>query len=275
MEKQVEKVFVKINQVWQKGTAVSEDGQIFKVKTNDNLSFEIEKDSKFLEFQKSPAQQFAIGDAKERLEGAYVSFDKLPENVQDAIVQGREYLHASSYINDGKMKESVKMVQMLYSPTSGSKLDVQIRRNEPVKLEQAKAFNHQFGKEEFDAMVKDGHTIAFTGSSRNGDTFTKLAYYEPKLNDIRTKSGLTANTYFYGQRLTKKQAEAINKGQETEITINTKKGKKTYLVGYSPRTERFITKGVEQSKMNKMAVKNPAAVRSEKKRKSVNRSMSL
>lgn len=274
MEKQVEKVFVKINQVWQKGTAVSEDGQIFKVKTNDKLSFEIEKGSKFLEFQKSPAQQFAVGDAKERLEGAYVSFDKLPENVQDAIVQGREHLHSSSYINEGKMRESVKMVQMLYSPTSGSKLDVQIRRNEPVKLEQAKAYNHQFTKEEFDSMVKNGQTIAFTGSSMNGDTFTKLAYYEPKLNDIRTKSALTANTYFYGQQLTKKQAEAINKGQEPEITINTKKGKKTYLVSYSPKTEKFITKGVEQSKMNKMKVGKTVKV-GEKKRKNANQAMSL
>src|SRR5690606_35579621 len=115
MEKQVEKVFVKINQVWQKGTAVSEDGKTFKVKTDNYVDFEIEKGSKYLEFQKFPAQQFARGDAKERLEGAYISFDKLPENIQDAIVQGREYLHQSSYINEGKMKESIKMVQMMYS----------------------------------------------------------------------------------------------------------------------------------------------------------------
>ncbi len=275
MEKQVEKVFVKINQVWQKGTALSEDGNTFKVKTNDNLSFEIEKGSQYLEFQKFPAQQFAVGDAKERLEGAYVSFDKLPENIQDAIIQGREYLHASSYINEGKMKESVKMVQMLYSPTSGSKLDVQIRRNEPVKPEQAKAYNHKFTAAEFDSMVKEGQTIAFTGSSMNGETFTKLAYYEPKLNDIRTKSALTDNTYFYGQKLTKQQADAINKGLEPEIMIDTKKGKKTYMVSYSPRAEKFITKSVEQSKMNKMEVKNAVTVRGEKKRKKVNQSMSL
>ncbi|PKA97783.1 hypothetical protein B0O79_1452 [Flavobacteriaceae bacterium MAR_2009_75] len=267
MENQVEKVFVKINQVWQKGTALSEDGKTFKVKTNDNLSFEIEKGSQYLEFQKFPAQQFAVGDAKERLEGAYVSFDKLPENIQDAIIQGREYLHASSYINEGKMKESVKMLQMLYSPTSGSKLDVQIRRNEPVKPEQAKAYNHKFTAAEFDSMVKDGQTIAFTGSSTNGETFTKLAYYEPKLNDIRTKSALTDNTYFYGQKLTKQQADAINKGLEPEITIDTKKGKKTYMVSYSPRAEKFITKSVEQSKMNKIEVKNAVTVRGEKKGK--------
>ncbi len=275
MEKQVEKVFVKINQVWLKGTAVSEDGKMFNVKTDDNQVFEAEKGSKYLEFQKFPAQQFAVSDAKERLEGAYVSFDKLPENIQDGIIQGREYLHSSSYINDGKMRESVKMVQMLYSPTSGSKLDVQIRRNEPVKMEQAKAYNHQFTVAEFDKMVKEGQTVAFTGSSMKGETFTKLAYYEPKLNDIRTKSALTVNTYFYGQQLTKQQADAINKGLEPEITIDTKKGKKTYLVGYSPRAEKFVTKSVEQSKMNKMEVKNPVTVRSEKKRKSVNKAMSL
>jgi hypothetical protein len=275
MEKQVEKVFVKINQVWRKGTAVSEDGKTFKVKTNDNPTFEIEKGNKYLEFQKFPAQQFAVGDAKERLEGAYVSFDKLPENIQDAIIQGREYLHESSYINEGKMRESVKMAQMLYSPASGSKLDVQIRRNQPVKLEQAKAYNHQFTKEEFDNMVKNGETIAFTGSSMNGQTFTKLAYYEPKLNDIRTKSALTANTYFYGQQLTQKQADAINKGLEPKITIDTKKGKKTYLVSYSPRAEKFVTKSVMQSKMNKMEVKNAVTVGGEKKRKNVSKAMSL
>ncbi len=275
MEKQVAKVFVKINQVWQKGTAVSEDGQTFNVKTNDNQVFKAEKGSKYLEFQKFPAQQFAVGDAKERLEGAYVSFDKLPENIQDAIIQGREHLHASSYINEGKMKESVKMVQMLYNSTSGSKLDVQIRRNEPVKLEQAKAYNHQFSKEEFERMVKDGETISFTGSSMTGETFTKLAYYEPKLNDIRTKSALTANTYFYGQQLTKQQADAINKGLEPEITIDTKKGKKTYMVSYSPRAEKFVTKSVEQSKMNKLEVKNAITVGGQKKRKKLNQGMSV
>ena len=275
MEKQVEKVFVKINQVWQKGTAVSEDGRTFKVKTKDNLSFEIEKSSAYFEIQKSPAQQFAIGDAKERLEGSYISFDKLPDNIQDTIIQGREHLHASSYINDGKMKESVKMVQMLYNSTSGSKLDVQIRRNEPVKLEQAKAYNHQFTANEFNSMVKDGKTVAFTGSSMTGETFTKLAYYEPKLNDIRTKSALTTNTYFYGQQLTRQQADAINKGLEPEITIATKKGKKTYLVSYSPRADKFVTKSVEQSKMNKMEVKNTVTVGRQKKRKGASQAMSL
>jgi len=275
MEKQVTKVFVKINQVWQKGTAVSADGLTFKVKTNDNLSFEIEKGSTYLEFQKFAAQQFAVGDAKEKLEGAYVSFDKLPENIQDAIIQGREHLHSSSYINEGKMKESVKMVQMLYSPTSGSKLDVQIRRNDPVTLEQAKAYNHQFSKGEFDNMVKNGQTISFTGSSMSGETFIKLAYYEPKLNDIRTKSALTANTYFYGQQLTKQQADSINKGMETEITIGTKKGEKTYMVSYSAKAEKFITKSVEQSKMNKMEVKNAVTAGGEKKRKRTNQAISL
>jgi len=275
MEKQVEKVFVKINQVWQKGTAVSEDGKTFKVKTDNYEGFEIEKGSKYLEFQKFPAQQFAFGDAKERLQGAYISFDKLPENIQDAIVQGREYLYQSSYINEGKMKESSKMVQMMYSSASGSKLDVQIRRNEMVKLEHAKAYNHQFTAKEFDAMVIEGISIPITGSTVNGETFTKLAYFEPKLNDIRTKPALSGNTYFYGQKLTPQQADAINKGVETEITINTKKGKKTYMVTYSPRAERFITKTVEQSQMNKMEVKQAVTESEVKKKKSANQAIGL
>ena len=275
MENEVKKVFVKINQVWQKGTAVSQDTQTFKVQTNDTVSFDIKKDSNFLEFQKFPAQQFAVGDAKERLEGTYISFDKLPENIQDSIIQGREYLHSSSYIHEGKMRESVKMVQLLYSASSGSKLDVQIKRNEPVQLEEAKAYNHQFTKDEFDTMVNDGKTIAFTGKSSQGETFTKLAYYEPKLNDIRTKSALTANTYFYGQKLTKQQADAINKGLEPEVTIDTKNGKKTYLVSYSARAEKFVTKSIEQSKINKMAVKTSVAVDGQKKKRSINKAMSL
>ena len=275
METQVEKVFVKVNQVWQKGEAVAKDDQTFKVRIPNRPDFEIKRDSKYLEFQKFPAQQFANGDAKERLEGAYISFEKLPDNIQDAIVKGGEYLHKSSYVNGGELKETIKMVQMVYSSTSGSKLDVQIRRTEPVKPDQAKAFNHQFTKEEFNQMVKQGKHVVFTGSKSTGETFAKLAYFEPKLNDIRVKPALSKNTYFYGQRLTQQQANAINKGQETEITINTKKGKKTYLVSYSPRAGRFVTKSVEQSKMNKIEVKQPVTVSAVKKKKSASQAISL
>lgn len=271
MEKQVENnivnVFVKLNQVWQKGKAKSVDDKTFKVKTTDNLTFEIEKDSKFLETQKFPDQKFAVGEAKERLEGAYISFSKLPENVQDSIVKGEEHLISTAYPKDGVIKESVRVVQLVYSPTSGSRLDVQIKRTNPVKLEDAKAYLYQFTKEEYKAMVKEGKNVMFTGTSLNGDKFQKLAYYEPKLNDIRTKSALSANTYFFGQQLTQEQADAMNKGMETKITIrNTKKGPMTYMVGYSPRAERFVTKSLEKAKSMEMDKKEMATAGAEKKK---------
>ena len=124
-ERTTEKVFVKLNQVWHRGDAVAMNDTTYKVKTSNNLSFEIDRDSKFLEIQKFPAQRFAMGEAKERLEGSYISFDKLPENVQDSIVRGEEHLQRSAYPKDGVIKESVKMVQLVYSPVSGSRLDVQ------------------------------------------------------------------------------------------------------------------------------------------------------
>lgn len=276
MENQVEKVFVKLNQVWQKGDAVAVNDTTYKVKTADNLTFEIEKGSNYLEMQRSPAQRFALGEAKERLEGAYVSFDKLPDNVQDAIVRGEEYLHKSAYPKDGVIKESVKMVQMVYSSTSGSRLDVQIKRKEVVTLNQAKAYNHQFTQGEFDKMVNDGEHVAFTGRSSNGESFTKLAYFETKLNDIRTKAALTSNTYLFGQRLTSEQANAMNKGIETKITIEkTKKGPLTYMVNYSPRAERFVTKSLEKAKVKDIETKEAVTVGNEKKKRQPNNAISM
>lgn len=254
METQIEKVFVKMNQVWLKGEAIPATENTYKVRVPNYPDFTIEKESEFLEHQKFPAQRFAIGDAKERLEGAYISFGKLPDNIQDAIIKGEEYLHSSSYIADGSLKHQVKMVQMVYQQNTGSKLDVQIKRNEPVPSGEAKAYNYQFTKEEFDQMKDHGKVISFTGTSTNGEQFTKLAYYEPRLNDIRTKSALSEKTYFYGKTLTKQQADALNNGEETEITIPTKRGEKTYLVSWSPKAERFITKSVEPSKLNNMKV---------------------
>lgn len=266
MEKQVEKVFVKLNQVWLKGEIVSKDGSTLKVKTSGNVEFNIDESSPYVERMKSPAQKFAYRDAKEKLEGAYVSFDKLPENKQDAIVKGEEYIHQSSYIHEGEMKESVKAIQLMYDLQTGSKLDVQIKRKTPVTLQDAKAYNHEFTKEEFDLMVQKGKHIVFQGNTRDGELFSKLAYYEPKLNDIRTKSALTENTYFYGQKLTKDQAATMNKGEATEITINTTKGKKTYMVSYSPRAERFITKSLEKEKSKSMTADNAVAGKNVKKK---------
>jgi hypothetical protein len=266
MEKQVEKFFVKVNQVWQKGEIVSKNESILKIKTQDGLEFNIDQTSPYVEKMRFPAQRFAFAEAKEKMEGAYISFDKLPENIQDALVKGEEYIHRSTYVNEGQLKEIIKAVQLLYSSRNGSKLDVQIKRNEPVKLEQAKAFNHQFTKEEFESMVNNGKSIVFNGVTKDGELFPKLAYYEPRLNDIRTKSALTGNTYFYGQQLTAEQADALNKGESVKISIATKKGRKTYNVTYSPRAERFITKSPEKDKAKELEVKDAVVVGNEKKK---------
>jgi len=267
MEKQVERVFVKVNQVWQKGEILSKEESILKIKTQGGLEFNIDETSPYVEKMRSPAQRFAYGEAKEKLEGAYISFDKLPENVQDALVKGEEHIHRSTYVNEGELKESVKAVQLMYSSQSGSKLDVQIKRNRPVTLAQATAYNHQFSKEEFEAMVNDGRSIVFNGVTKDGEMFPKLAYYEPKLNDIRTKTALSENTYFYGQQLTKQQADAMNKGEAVEISIATKKGRKTYSVTYSPRAERFITKSPEKANVKDLETKGAVVVGDEKKKK--------
>lgn len=275
-EKQIEKVFVKLNQVWQRGEAVSVDDNTFKVKTADNLAFEIEKDSKYLELQKFPDQKFAVGEAKERLEGAYISFDKLQPNVQDRIIKGQEYLISTAQPKDGVIQESVRMVQLVYSPVSGSRLDVQIKRKQPVKLEDAKAYQYQFTKEEYNAMVKDGKNVVFTGTSLNGEKFEKMAYYEPRLNDIRTKSVPSSNSWILGQQLTQEQADSINKGIETKITIRkTKKGPLTYLVSWNPKTETFRYRSLEKAKTEEVGKKEQMTVGDLKKKKQPNAAMSL
>lgn len=266
MERQLEKVFVKVNQVWQKGEIVSKDSNTLKINTSEYSEFSIDQNSKYVERIKSPAQKFAYNEAKQRLEGAYISFDKLPENIQDAIVKGEEYIHHSTYINKGELKENVKAIQLMYNQQTGSKLDVQIKRNKPVTLSDARAYNHQFTKEEFDTMVNKGDHIVFNGSTKDGELFLKLAYYEPKLNDIRTKTALSENTYFYGQKLSKEQAGTMNKGEATQITINTAKGVKTYMVTYSPRAERFITKSIEKENIKNLETKDVITVGDEKKK---------
>lgn len=272
---EVTKVFVKIGQSWHKADAVSKDENTFKVRTPNNGDLEIAKDSKNIETQKFAAQRFAEADVKKRVEGAFVSFDNLGDNIQKALMQGTEYLYDGTYPSNGKLVENVKMIQMRYSAQSGSQLDVQIRRNNPITLGDAKAYNHKFTTEEFDIMVKQGKHIAFTGSNSQGGTFTKLAYYEPNLKDIRTKSALSDKSYIYGTKLTQKEANILNKGGETEMTIDTKKGKKTYMVSYSPRAERPITKSIEQSKMNAIQVKQAVQVEGVKKKKSTKQAMSL
>ena len=249
MENQLEKVFVKVNQRWQKANIVSEEQGKVNVLTQDGQSFIMDQDSKWLEKQQNAAQRYAYGDVKEQLEGQYVSFEKLPENVKDNLVQGKEFFHTSTYLSDGELKESSKMIQMIYDPNLGSRLFVQFKRKKPVTFEQAMAYNHKFSKDEFERMVDKNEVVVFQGITKDGELFDKLAYYEPKLQDIRTKAALTVNTYLYGAKLNAEQAKALNNGQEIEINIKTNSnGTKPYLVSYNPRNEIFITKNLQMEK---------------------------
>ena len=125
-------------------------------------------------------------------------------------------------------------------------------------------------------MVKDNKFIAFTGRSTEGESFTKLAYYEPKLNDIRTKPALSSNTYLYGQQLTQPQADALNKGLETKITIEkTKKGALTYMVSYSPKAERFITKSLEKTMVKEVEPEKTVALGAGIKKKQTGNAISM
>ena len=256
MERQIsEKVFVKLNQKWQKGTITSEKDGMVSIKTNEGQVFDLPRTSKWLEPLESPAQRYAYGDVKEQLEGQYISFEKLPKNVRDSIVQGREYMHESTYVSEGQLKDSAKMIQMVYDRNQGSRLDVQYRRNEMVTQENAMAYNHKFTPKEFERMVEKKEFIVFQGTTNDGEIFQKLAYYEPRLQDIRTKPALTANTYIYGKQLTLEQANALNNGKELEMEITSKKnGTKPYMVSWSPRKETFITKNIDMKKALKMDV---------------------
>lgn len=280
MEKQtVKKVFVKLNQKWENGEIESEQDNTVQVKLSDGQSLAIERGSSYMEEKKRPAQQYAYGDLKEKLEGQYVSYTKLTDNIKDQLVEGREYLHESTYVKEGKLKESVKMVQMGYNRNSGSVLNVQIKRNVPIKQEDAVAYNHKFTPGEFDKMVNKGKAIVFEGNSNDGEVFKKLAYYEPKLNDLRVKRALSENDYFYGKKLTSGQAESLNNGKEIKMTISSKtKGDKEYMVSYSPRSESFKTKSVEKMLAQKQQEKENLAEKLDnkpEKKKSRSRGMKV
>tara|TARA_R110000765_G_scaffold9911_3_gene30858 strand:- start:41433 stop:42275 length:843 start_codon:yes stop_codon:yes gene_type:complete len=275
-EKNIERVFVLIAQVWQKGEAILVNNEKYKIKVANHPSFTLPKNDKDLEVIENEKQQFAKEDVKRRLEGAYISFGKLDDNIQDSILEGKEQLIRTTYISEGQLKSSVKMVQMIYNSTYGSRLDVQIKRNEQVKLEDANAYQYQFTKEEYNTMVKKGETILFTGTSLSGDTFPKFAYYEPRLNDIRTKSAVSPNQYVLGQQLTKEQADTMNKGEEVEITIRkSKKGPLTYLVRWSIKGQRFLYKNPEKAKAQEVDKKEHLTVGDLKKKKQPNNAISL
>nr|WP_292964225.1 hypothetical protein [Muricauda sp. UBA7809] len=270
MEKQAEKVFVKVNQRWQRATVTGEkDGKV-SVMTNDGQSFKLTRDKKWFEPIESKDQKFAYRDVREQLEGQYISYKKLAPNVRTNLTEGQEYFHESTYISEGELKESAKMIQMVYDRNLGSRMDVQFRRNEMVTLDDAWAYNHSFSADEFERMVDKKEFVLFQGSTNDGEVFQKLAYYEPKVQDIRTKPALSTNTYFYGVKLTAKQADALNRGQELEMVIKSKvHGNKPYMVSWSPRRQTFITKKVDLEKAKKLEV-NPG-----EKKKSRSRGMKV
>ena len=73
MENQLEKVFVKVNQRWQKANIINEEDGKVNVLTQDGQRFSMAKESKWLEFVQNPAQRYAYGDVKEQLENSLVS----------------------------------------------------------------------------------------------------------------------------------------------------------------------------------------------------------
>ena len=64
MEKQVERVFVKVNQGWQKGEILSKEESILKIKTQGGLEFNIDKTSPYVEKMRSPARNGWIVHAR-------------------------------------------------------------------------------------------------------------------------------------------------------------------------------------------------------------------
>lgn len=255
MENQAEKVYVKVNQKWQRATVTGEQDGKLSVLTDDGQTCKVPNTKKWVEPIKSKDQKFAYKDLEEQLIGNYISYKKLLPNVRDLLTEGNEHFHESTYISENELKESAKMLQMVYDPNLGSRLDVQYRRNDKITLEEAKAYNHHFSADEFERLVDKKEFVLFQGSTNDGEVFQKLAYYEPKVRDIRTKPALSTNTYFYGRTLTAKQADALNRGQELEMEIKSKvHGTKPYLVSWSPRRETFITKKVNLEKAKKIEV---------------------
>lgn len=247
-----EKAFVKVNQSWQKATILEKDEtqNTLKLQLKDERIIEVNSDTPFMEIINNPAQKYAKADVKDKLEGDYISYNKLPDNVIDAISKGKEYLHTGTYVNEGELKESVKMIQMRYDAAYGSRLHSQYKVHEAITRDNSKTYNHTFSKQEFDKMVKEDKYIEFDGISNDGEVFKRLAYYEPALNAIRTKPILTDKTYFLGKRFTQREAKKLNAGEQISVKRDTKKGVKTYLVSYNPKAENFGAK--DQAKVNEI-----------------------
>jgi len=275
MEKtEPKKVFVNLNQVWEKAKLLSSDKEtgMIKVQLKDDRTFEIDSNKPFVEIITDPAQKFSMGDLKQKLEGEYISFDKLPKNVKDSLSKGKEHLYKGTYIKDDVLRETVKMIQLRYDDKLGSKLNVQYKSKEAITKETANSRNYNFAKE-FDKLVNQNEHVMFEASDKDGVVYQRLAYYEPKLNAIRDKPILTSNTYFAGQKLTESEAQRLNSGEQVSIERNTNNKRKIHLVSYNPRKESF--KVNDQAKVNEIDATSATVVVEKKKNSSKQKGISI
>lgn len=277
MEKsQDKKVFVNINQIWEKASLTSENEEKYYVKTKGGQEFGVDKKDNLVEEIKHKDQKFAYRDVKNKVESVYISYNKIEDNHKDSLVKGKEYLSVIPKVINGDLKTITKMIQMRFDSKLGSSIDTQFKRKEDIKLGEAQAYNHVFSEKEFKAMRFEDKQIVFQGSSKDGEAFNKIAYYEPKLQDIRTKAALSENTYFFGKKLTENQAKALNSGASTEIEIkNTKTGEvKTYEVKFSAKSESMKTKSLDAEKIASIDV-TAETIKEESQKKNKNKGQTM
>lgn len=263
-----ERVFVNFNQTWQKAKItekISENN--VKVELNSGKTLEIKIDSNYIEKLNSPGQKYALADVKQKLEGEYISFEKLPTSVKQSISEGKEYLHSTLNTNG---KEIVKLVQMKYSKRFGSILNVELKRNKELTLESAEAFNYKFSNEEFEKMKNNNEVICFEGCSTDGEVFKKFAFYDKRINSIRTKSLLNKKAYFLGKSLTDEEVDKLNNKERIEVVRNTKNGIKTYNISYNPRSENFNNHALTQEQSKSIGIVSEEVVKTQKKKSQAN-----
>ncbi|MBB3125255.1 hypothetical protein FHS04_002799 [Mesoflavibacter sabulilitoris] len=266
------KVFVKINQKWESGTMISADENQIQVNHNSGTNtIKTEDVDKLIDIPFSKDQVFALKDVKEKLEGEYRSFNKLGSSDQEALAKGKEVfitITKEAKVENSETKELKPvgvMLQLRYSQSKGSELHQQYARKSELSLEDVKAYNYQFTQKEFDTMKHDKKPVLFQGvDSNSGEVFDKVAYFDTKLNDIRTKSPVKN---FYGTKLDEKQYKAINSGESVEIEY-TKKGDKTptkYTINHNFKTDTTYSKKVNE-KVKDMTVNDAKEVNAQKKK---------
>jgi len=112
-------------------------------------------------------------------------------------------------------------------------------------------FNINFTRIEIPCHGTRGKTISFTGSSIEWRYVPKnLAYYEPKLNDIRTKSAVTANMYVLAQiwlLRSGRQSETKGKKWRSQLRKTQKKGPLNHIwFDGNAKTNVFLYKNLDK-----------------------------